>query len=217
LGAKPVGGLAPFKKGNIMASVLEIYQNALILLGQTPVQSEDEDSDIAFILACRYPMLRNRLLGQYHWRFTYKQVQLSKDPVAPVARYSNRYPLPADSLNAGVLAVYQSSDENAPPYQDYKIQDGYLLTNADTIFVEYKYPPPVENFPDHFVDLVAHMLASDCATSITDDSTLTTRIDVNTKALLQNAITLDSQSGPSNNRIRNFQLITVRRSGNGII
>lgn len=200
-----------------MASVLDIYSNALILLGQNPLQSEDEDSDIAYTLRTRYPILRNRVLAQYHWKFTIKMVQLAKDPTAPTARFSYQYELPSESLDGGVRAVYQSDNVNAPHYQQYIVQGKYLLTNSDTIFIEYKAPISEGDFPDHFVDLICHMLASDCATTITDDSTITKRIDAIAEKLLAGAITLDSQSGPASNRISNFQLITAKRSGTGII
>lgn len=191
---------------------LLIKQNALILIGQMPLQSLSEDTDQNAVLAARYPVLKNNLLVMCHWNFTIKSVQLSNTGT-PDGRWTNQYGLPSDSVVDGVIAVYKSDDARAPTTLEFVIQNGKLLTDLDEVWIDYQYEADEADFPDYFVDLICHSLASDIALVWADDNRMTDRLLVKTDSMLKTARKIDAQSAPPNNLITRFPLIEARRGG----
>lgn len=191
---------------------LLIKQNALILIGQNPIQSLSEDTDQNAVLTARYPILKKSLFAMTHWNFTLKGVQLSNTGV-PDGRWTQQYDLPPDSIADGVVAVYKSDDERAPTTLDFVIQNGKLLTNLEEIWIDYQFDVGEEDFPDYFVDLICHMLASDIALVWADDNRMTDRLLAKATLMLRKAKKIDAQSAPPNNLITRFTLIEARRSG----
>lgn len=191
---------------------LLIKQNALILIGQRPLQSLAEDTDQNAVLSARYPILKKSLLSVNPWNFTIKTVQLNNTGT-PDGRWTQQYDLPSDSVIDGVIAVYPSDDERITSTLDFVIQNGKLLTNLEEIWIDYRFEVGEGDFPDHFVDLICHALASDIVLALSDDNRLADRLLAKTELLLRTAKKLDAQSAPPNNLITRFTLTEARRSG----
>ena len=81
-----------------MASVVDICNSALNLLGASTISALTEDSKNARLCNQRFEPIRNRTFRSHAWNFATKRVELAKDSDAPVVEYANQYTLPADSL-----------------------------------------------------------------------------------------------------------------------
>jgi len=193
-------------------SEILVKQNALILIGQLPIQSLTEDTDQNAVLSARYPVLKKSLLSANPWNFTIKTVQLSNTGT-PDGRWTQQYDLPSDSVMDGLIAAYASDDERAPTTLDFVIQDNKLLTNLEEVWIDYRREMDEGDFPDFFVDLICHALASDIVLALSDDDRLADRLLVKTNTMLLAARKLDAQSAPPNNLITRFTLIEARQSG----
>jgi hypothetical protein len=186
---------------------LEIKQNALILLGQSPIQTLADETDQNAILLARYPVVIKSFLTETLWNFTTKTVQLSREAVAAVGRFNYEYALPSDCVSDGVIAAYPSDAEGTTHILDYVIQDGYLRTDRTAIWVDYQYEVDESNFPDYVTDVICHQLAADTALALTDNIQLATSFEQRKEAKLQKAIRRNAKQSPPNNLINRFPLL----------
>ena len=90
-----------------MASVVDICNSALNLLGASTISALTEDSKNARLCNQRYEPIRDRMFRSHAWNCLTKRVQLAKDSAAPVIEYANQYTLPADCLR--VLKIHTLS------------------------------------------------------------------------------------------------------------
>ena len=93
-----------------MASVVDICNSALNLLGASTISSLTEDSKNARLCNQRYEPIRNRTFRSHAWNFATKRVQLAKDSTAPVVEFANQYTLPSDCLR--VLKVHTGTTDS---------------------------------------------------------------------------------------------------------
>ena len=61
-----------------MPSNIDIASNALILIGDNPINSFDEPGAGAQAAAALYPETKKRLLSEHPWGFALKQQRLNK-------------------------------------------------------------------------------------------------------------------------------------------
>ena len=76
-----------------MASVVDICNSALNLLGASTISALTDDSKNARLCNQRYEPIRNRVFRSHAWNCLTKRVQLAKDSTAPVIEYANQYTL----------------------------------------------------------------------------------------------------------------------------
>ena len=81
-----------------MASVVDICNSALNLLGASTISALTDDSKNARLCNQRYEPIRNRIFRSHAWNCLTKRVQLAQDSAAPVIEYSYQYTLPSDCL-----------------------------------------------------------------------------------------------------------------------
>lgn len=67
-----------------MSSVADIANNALVMLGQRPIQSLDDNSDRALSIKTIYATNRDSLLRKFPWNFARKQLALNQLAIPPV-------------------------------------------------------------------------------------------------------------------------------------
>jgi hypothetical protein len=74
-----------------MASVVDIANSALNLLGASTISALTDDSKNARLCNQRYEPVRNRVFRSHAWNCLTKRVQLAQDTTAPVVEYSYAY------------------------------------------------------------------------------------------------------------------------------
>lgn len=198
-------------------SALSICSDALLMLGARPISSFTEGTDESSIADRLYHDLRDQVLSIYPWSFAIKKVQLARLIDAPVNEYKYAYQLPSDRLMSP-NAVTNSSALNAPLIQDYQIMGDKLLTNQETIYIDYQYNVPEYAMPTYFVQLLKYMLAWHFALPITDQTekaqywqgvAVGSPSDNGRGGFMRQAMNIDGQGQPVN-AINDFSLINVR-------
>jgi hypothetical protein len=148
---------------------LSICSDALLMLGAKAISSFNEGTDEANIADRLYPDIKNQAIMVYPWSFSFKKSQLSRLVTTPVSEYKYEYQLPGDRLGAP-RQVFVSSAINQRPIQAYRIMGDKLLTNEETIFIDYQYAVQEFEMPVYFVQMLKYMLAWHFAIPITDQS-----------------------------------------------
>lgn len=190
-----------------MSSELLIKQNALILLGVQPIKSLADETDQNTILQARYPVLYKSFMSETLWNFTIKTVQLTRDVSSPVGRFKYQFCLPSDCVSDGVIAAYPSGSQGTQHTLDFVVQEGYVKSDKDDIWIDYQAEVDEGDLPDYVVDVLCHMLAADIAQVMSDNETLTRILLVKSEEMLKRAIRRNAKQAPPNNLITSFPLV----------
>ena len=154
-----------------MASVVDICNSALNLLGASTISALSDDSKNARLCNQRYEPVRNRIFRGHAWNCLTKRVELAKDSAAPVIEYTNQYTLPADCLR--VLKVHNGTTDSIASSIDYAVEGRKIKTDEGTVFLVYiaKITDPNES-DTYLVEALAAAIAADIAYAITNNATL---------------------------------------------
>ena len=154
-----------------MASVVDMCNSALNLLGASTISSLTEDTKNARLCNQRFAPIRDRVFRSHNWNCLIKRVQLAQDSTAPVVEYSYAYTLPVGCLR--VLKIHNGSTDSIKSALDYKIEGRKVVTDETTIYLVYiaLITDPNE-FDSYLREAISHQLAADICYAITNNSTL---------------------------------------------
>jgi hypothetical protein len=154
-----------------MASVIDICNSALNLLGASTISALTDDSKNARLCNQRYEPIRDRVFRSHAWNCLHKRVQLAQNTTAPVVEYSYAYALPADCLR--VLKIHNGTTDSIKSEMDYKLEGRNIVTNEGTVYLIYiaKITDPNE-YDTYLQESISHQLAADIAYAITNNATL---------------------------------------------
>ena len=154
-----------------MASVVDICNSALNLLGASTISALTDDSKNARLCNQRYEPIRNRVFRSHAWNCLHKRVQLAQNSTAPVVEYSYAYALPSDCLR--VLKVHNGTTDSIASAIDYKLEGRNIVTDEGTIYLIYIALITDPNEYDVYLqESISHQLAADIAYAITNNATL---------------------------------------------
>jgi len=151
---------------------IQICSNALIRLGELPIQSFDDGTDKATTCKAVYPIKRDYMLASYPWRFSMEFMQLSRMTASPTAQWEYQFALPADRVQGGFPEVYSSEAVGARPIRDYKIVGNVLMTSSDEIWVKYQYQVDESLWPPYFTELMISVMKAELTLLISDNQGL---------------------------------------------
>jgi hypothetical protein len=103
-----------------MASVVDICNSALNLLGASTISALTDDTKNARLCNQRYEPIRNRIFRSHNWNCLIKRVQLAKDSTSPVVEFAHQYTLPSDCLR--VLKIHTGVTDSIVSDIEYKIE-----------------------------------------------------------------------------------------------
>lgn len=196
---------------------LKICSDALLLLGASTISSFNEGTDSANICDRLYPDIKKSTLQSYPWSFSFKKVQLARTINTPVNQYKYEYSLPSDRLGT-IRRAFNSTAVGAGTIQDWIIQGNKLLTNQETVVVDYQYIVTEAEMPSYFVQLLKYMMAWHLADPITDQIAKTQQWQLtavgspgenNRGGYFRTAMVIDGQ-GNTSAAFEDFSLIAVR-------
>ena len=196
---------------------LKVCSDALLLLGAQPISSFNEGTDGANVCDRIYPDLKKSTLQSFPWSFSFKKVQLARTINTPVNQYKYEYQLPSDRLGT-VRRVYNSTAVGSGTYTDWIIQGDKLLTNQETVVIDYQYLPTEAEMPSYFIQLLKYMMAWHLADPITDQITKTQQWQTTAigtpgengrGGYFRTAMVIDGQ-GNTSAAFEDFSLIAVR-------
>jgi hypothetical protein len=154
-----------------MASVVDMCNSALNLLGASTISALTDDSKNARLCNQRYEPIRNRVFRSHAWNCLHKRVQLAQNSTAPVVEYSHAYALPTDCLR--VLKIHNGTTDSIASALDYKLEGRNIVTDIGTIYIIYIALETDPNKYDAYLqESIAHQIAADLAYAITNNATL---------------------------------------------
>lgn len=114
-----------------MSTAVQVCSNALLSLGQRPINSFQDLSDSVLAAANLYPMVRDAVLRAHPWNCATRRVVLSPETARPAFGWNYRFLLPGDCLR--VLSVGRDQEHEFP----YAIESGELLADESAIYLRY--------------------------------------------------------------------------------
>jgi len=154
-----------------MASVVDICNSALNLLGASTISALTDDSKNARLCNQRYEPVRNRIFRSHAWNCLTKRVQLAQDSAAPVIEYSYQYILPSDCLR--VLKIHTGSTDSIESSIDYVVEGRKIKTNEGTVYLVYiGLDTDPNNYDTYLQEAISAVLAADIAYAVTNNATL---------------------------------------------
>ena len=174
-----------------MASVVDICNSALNLLGASTISALTDDSKNARLCNQRYEPVRDRVFRSHAWNCLHKRVQLAQNSTAPVVEYSYAYSLPSDCLR--VLKVHNGSTDSIKSDIDYKLEGRNIVTNEGTVYIIYiAIDTDPNNYDTYLQESIAHQLAADLAYAVTNNATLADKYMVRADERLREARFIDA-------------------------
>ena len=174
-----------------MASVVNMCNSALNLLGASTISSLTEDTKNARLCNQRYEPIRNRVFRLHNWNCLIKRVQLAQDSTGPVVEYTYGYTLPTDCLR--VMKIHNGSTDSIASDLDYKVEGRKIVTDITTIYLVYIALITDPNEYDSYLrEAVSHQLAADICYAITNNSALANNYMIRADERLREARFIDA-------------------------
>lgn len=151
-----------------MASEVQICNNALTTMGEDLIVALTDNSKAARLCNLQYEIQRDALLREHIWNFATERISLGRLITTPSFGYTYEFQLPTDFLR---MIRTEFSDDISP--EQYRIEGRKLLTDSDTVKIEYtkKVTDPNE-FDSLFADLLATRLSVVLALPLTDSKSM---------------------------------------------
>ncbi len=154
-----------------MASIVDICNSALNLLGASTISALTEDSKNARLCNQRFEPVRNRVFRSHNWNCLITRIQLAQDTTGPVVEYTYGYTLPTDCLR--VLKIHNGTTDSIASNLDYKVEGRKIVTNEGTIYLVYiALDTDPNTYDSYLAESISHQLAADLCYAITNNSTL---------------------------------------------
>ena len=154
-----------------MASVVNICNSALNLLGASTIAALTDDTKNARLCNQRYEPIRNRVFRSHAWNCLHKRVQLAQNSTAPIVEYDHAYALPSDCLR--VLKIHNGTTDSIASALDYKLEGRNIVTDIDTVFLIYiALDTDPNNYDTYLREAISHQLSADLCYAITNNATL---------------------------------------------
>ena len=174
-----------------MASIVDICNSALNLLGASTISALTEDSKNARLCNQRYEPVRNRVFRSHNWNCLITRIQLAQDTTGPVVEYTYGYTLPTDCLR--VLKIHNGTTDSIASNLDYKVEGRKIVTNETTIYLVYiALDTDPNTYDSYLAESISHQLAADLCYAITNNSTLANNYMTRADERLREARFIDS-------------------------
>lgn len=157
---------------------VEVVNNALSMLGISPISSLSDSSTAAQLADRFYAPTRDEVLTLHPWNFAMKRATLTRGPT-PSSQYAYSYVLPTDFIRLMQVNGYEINTLE----DDYAVEGNLLLTNADTAKIRYvSRVTDVNTWPAIFSEAVTIKLASKLAGPLTQDRNVSVNLLQNYEA-----------------------------------
>jgi len=154
-----------------MASVVNICNSALNLIGASTISALTEDTKNARLCNQRYEPVRNRVFRGHNWNCLIKRVELARNSTAPVMEFNYAYALPSDFLR--VMKIHNGTTDSIAADLPYKVEGKNIVTDQTTVYLVYvALDTDPNNYDAYLREAISHQLAADLAYAITNNATL---------------------------------------------
>lgn len=172
-------------------SAVSICSNALLLLGDNPIDSFDVDNNRTRLVANLYEQKRDMVLRLHPWNCATKRVILSPDTAEPEFGWTYQFTLPDDWART----VSVGEDEESP--DDYAIEGRKILMDTNVCYLRYIWKNNVESTWDAIlVDAMTKVMVAALTYPITKSTSKQATEEEIVKAILKQARAVDGQENP---------------------
>jgi hypothetical protein len=146
-----------------MASKIDLISNALILIGDLPINTFIGNERRKVVARNLYDNIIENELTKHRWGFARRQGPLSLLTASPESKeWQKAYQLPSDMLS--LITLY--------PSINYQLYGKQIYCNYNQILhADYIWKVPEDNWPPYFSKMIEYALAKDFASSIRDSAT----------------------------------------------
>lgn len=169
------------------ATVVSICSNALLLLGDKPISSLDEDNDRARLASNLWESSRDAVQRSHPWNCCISRVAMAPDATTPAFDWDYQYTLPSDHLKT--LSIGEHGQEH-----EFRIEGRKLLCNVNPAY--HRYIARNENPATWDAMLITAMelyMAAQMAYPITQSSALADSMNQKSAAHMKRARSVDGQ------------------------
>lgn len=145
-------------------SIVGICNAGLIALGEDVIASLNDPTKAAILCAAKYDQCRREMLAEYPWPEGKAYAQLAASPTAPLFKWGNAYPLPADFIR-----MWDIDDGRRANNPTWEVVGGQIYTNEGAP-LPLQYVRDLQD-PTRFGALLAECLGLKVAVTICDDLT----------------------------------------------
>ena len=185
-----------------MSSKIDISSNALVMLGDAPINSFEDGGAGADTMANIYPVIYKALLTRTYWTFNRKKQKLNQLSQTPLNEWQFAFQIPTDSLRI----------QKITPRGAYKKFSDFIYTNMNDIDADYQIDPGESQLPDYFELTLTYKLAADAAIPVTDSVSKNELYEKRFKEQLIVALAADAQQEPQT-PIQDQPFTDVRNGG----
>jgi len=183
-----------------MASVVDICNEAMDLLGAATITSLTENSKEARLCNRRFETVRDQVLRSHPWNIAITRKQLAQDSEAPAFGFTYQYTLPTNPYCLRVLSFWNVNvDSDVSAYDSqvmYKIEGRKILSNEGTCRIVYVGRiTDTEQYDSSLRHAVATKLAAETAYAITGSNSVGQQMYQLYEIALQEARSMDAQEG----------------------
>lgn len=144
-----------------------IANRAIARIGGIQIQSFDVPGPSGHIVPTTYNAVVEDLLGKYPWHFTKKtRAPLARTSDTP-ARWRYKFLLPPDRLSPP-RAIWNSANSRRP-FHEWEPEGNGILSNAENLWADYQWRPPVAWWPVYFRELVTLAVMAELAGALRED------------------------------------------------
>tara|TARA_Y100001951_G_C11214061_1_gene224719 strand:+ start:229 stop:807 length:579 start_codon:yes stop_codon:yes gene_type:complete len=181
-----------------MASVVDICNSALNMLGGNTIISLTETSKNARLCNQRYELVRDAVFREHPWNCLQRRVELAKDTDAPAFEFASAFTLPADCLR-----VLRSENSNFSNNERFRIEGRKLLTDESTMKILYVASiTDTTQYDASLIETLSARLSAELAYPITQSSTLMDRMFALYQQKLKDARFADATEGTVDDETR---------------
>jgi hypothetical protein len=157
-----------------VASKIDLISNALILIGDSPINSIEDNTRAAQVGANLYDNIVQNELSKHRWGFARRKAQLSLTTDTVIDNeWRSVYQLPTDLITLIKIK----------PNTDYQIYGDKVYCNLNSaVYCDYIANVTENNWPIYFSKMIEYALAKDFATSIRDSSS--SRIEMSNEYII---------------------------------
>lgn len=167
--------------------MLKICNDALLLLGEKPIDAMDEESDTAALCNGLYLPTLESVLRAHMWNCAKKRTILSPLAEKPVFGFQNKFLIPSDWIRTISISEYRN----------YEIEAGYILADSNEVRLHYIFRnEDVGTWDSAFKEVVVLTLAAKMAVPITQSAAFAQDLQNQARLALRSARTINGQETP---------------------
>lgn len=190
-----------------MTTAVSICSQALLMLGDKPIASFDDNTDRALVASNLYPVVRNYLLRAHPWNCATKRIVLSPDTTAPVFGYAYRFRQPDDWIRTLQVGQYDAQ------MIDYRHESGWFLCDESAFYLRYIWRNEDESTWDALlIHAAVQTMRQVFAYPITSSTSLEELVITVARNVLKEARAVDGQDQPAET-FGDFPLMASRYGG----